>query len=170
MRCPFCSDMETKVIDSRLANEGDMVRRRRECTKCGERFTTFESAELVMPRLVKRDGSRVPFDESKLRSGIQRALEKRPVKTEEIESAILRIKRKLRSTGDREVPSELLGSLVMQELRDLDDVAYVRFASVYRSFQDVQAFKEEIDRLENQPSPEEKRQQISLLPEDESKN
>jgi len=166
MRCPFCSATETKVIDSRLANEGDMVRRRRECVKCGERFTTFESAELVMPRLVKRDGSRVPFDEDKLRSGIQRALEKRPVKTEAIESAILRIKRRLRATGDREVPTELLGNLVMQELRDLDDVAYVRFASVYRSFQDVQAFKEEIDRLEKQPSAEEKRQQISLLPED----
>ena len=169
MRCPFCSAMETKVIDSRLANEGDMVRRRRECVSCGERFTTFESAELVMPRLVKRDGSRVPFDEGKLRSGIQRALEKRPVKTEAIESAILRIKRKLRSTGDREVSTELLGNLVMEELRNLDDVAYVRFASVYRSFQDVQAFKEEIDRLEKQPSPEEKKQQISLLPEDENK-
>jgi len=167
MRCPFCNATETKVIDSRLANEGDMVRRRRECVNCGERFTTFESAELLMPRLVKRDGSRVPFDEDKLRSGIQRALEKRPVKTEEIESAILRIKRRLRATGDREVATELLGSLVMQELRDLDDVAYVRFASVYRSFQDVQAFKEEIDRLEKQPSAEEKRQQISLLPEDD---
>lgn len=170
MRCPFCNAMDTKVIDSRLANEGDMVRRRRECVSCGERFTTFESAELVMPRLIKRDGSRVPFDEHKLRSGMLRALEKRPVKTEAIESAILRIKRKLRSVGDREVPSELIGSLVMDELRDLDDVAYVRFASVYRSFQDVQAFKEEIDRLEKHPSPEEKRQQISLLPEDDNKS
>lgn len=168
MRCPFCSATETKVIDSRLANEGDMVRRRRECISCGERFTTFESAELVMPRLVKRDGSRVPFDEEKLRSGMQRALEKRPVKTEEIESAILRIKRKLRSTGDREVSTEHLGNLVMHELRELDDVAYVRFASVYLSFQDVGAFKEEIDRLENQPSPQEKRQQISLLPEEDN--
>ncbi|MDX1810563.1 MAG: transcriptional regulator NrdR [Gammaproteobacteria bacterium] len=163
MRCPFCSEMDTKVIDSRLANEGDMVRRRRECTSCGERFTTFESAELVMPRLVKRDGSRVPFDESKLRSGIQRALEKRPVKTEAIESAILRIKRKLRSTGDREVPSELLGSLVMDELRDLDHVAYVRFASVYRSFQDVNAFREEIERLEKAPTAEQRRKQMNLL-------
>ncbi len=169
MRCPFCSAMETKVIDSRLANEGDMVRRRRECTSCGERFTTFESPELVLPRLVKRDGSRVPFDEAKLRSGMLRALEKRPVKTEEIESAVLRIKRKLRATGDREVPTELLGNLVMNELRDLDDVAYVRFASVYLSFQDVQAFKEEIDRLEKLPSAEEKSQQIPLLPETDDK-
>ncbi len=169
MRCPFCSAMETKVIDSRLANEGDMVRRRRECTSCGERFTTFESPELVLPRLVKRDGSRVPFDEVKLRSGMLRALEKRPVKTEEIESAVLRIKRKLRATGDREVPTELLGNLVMNELRDLDDVAYVRFASVYLSFQDVQAFKEEIDRLEKLPSAEEKSQQIPLLPEADDK-
>ncbi len=170
MRCPFCSAMETKVIDSRLANEGDMVRRRRECTTCGERFTTFESAELVMPRLIKRDGSRVPFDETKLRSGMQRALEKRPVKTEEIESAVLRIKRKLRATGDREVPSSFVGNLVMQELRELDDVAYVRFASVYLSFQDVQAFKEEIDKLEKQPTPQEKRDQIPLLPEDDEKS
>jgi len=165
MRCPFCSDMETKVIDSRLANDGDMVRRRRECLACSERFTTYESAELVMPRIVKRDGSRVPFDEEKLRSGFRKAIEKRPVGTEEVENAIINIKRRLRATGDREVSSELLGGLVMDELRELDDVAYVRFASVYRSFQDVQAFREEIDRLEKQLSNEDKRQQIPLLPE-----
>ena len=170
MRCPFCEAMETKVIDSRLANEGDMVRRRRECVSCGERFTTFESAELIVPRLVKRDGSRVPFDEDKLRSSFLKALEKRPVSTEKVESAVLRIKRKLRSIGDREVSTEVLGNLVMSELRDLDDVAYVRFASVYRRFQDVQAFKEEIDRLENELTSEEKRQQISLLPEEKGKS
>jgi len=166
MRCPFCSDMETKVIDSRLANDGEMVRRRRECLACSERFTTYESAELVMPRIVKRDGSRVPFDEEKLRSGFRKALERRPVDTEKVENAIINIKRNLRSTGDREVSSEILGGLVMDELRELDDVAYVRFASVYRSFEDVQAFREEIDRLEKQLSNADKRQQISLLPED----
>jgi len=170
MRCPFCGDLETKVIDSRLANDGDMVRRRRECLSCSERFTTYESAELVMPRVVKRDGSRVPFNEDNMRAGMIRALEKRPVDTEEVESAIHRIKRRLRSTGDREVSSEFVGNLVMDELRKLDDVAYVRFASVYRSFQDVQAFREEIDRLEQRPSEEVQRAQISLLPDEDGKS
>jgi transcriptional repressor NrdR len=163
MRCPFCSAVETKVIDSRLANDGDMVRRRRECLTCSERFTTYESAELVMPRLVKRDGSRVPFDEEKLRSGFLKALEKRPVSTESVENAINKIKRSLRATGDREVSSEILGGMVMDQLRELDDVAYVRFASVYRSFDDVQAFREEIDRLEKQLSKVDKRQQSLSL-------
>lgn len=148
MRCPFCSAEDTKVIDSRLANEGDAVRRRRECLTCAERFTTFETAELIMPRLVKRDGSRVPFDEDKLRSGMLRALEKRPVPTERVDEAINHIKHRLTTTGDREVKSRVLGEWVMDELRQLDQVAYVRFASVYRSFQDVNAFREEIDRLE----------------------
>lgn len=169
MRCPFCGADETKVIDSRLANEGDTVRRRRECLSCTERFTTFESAELVMPRIVKRDGSRVPFDENKLRSGMLRALEKRPVQTEQIEATINRIKRRLRATGDREVDSLLLGEWIMEELRNLDEVAYVRFASVYRSFQDVHAFREEIEKLEKTPSADVKRQQIPLLPDDEKK-
>lgn len=160
MRCPFCGAEDTKVIDSRLANEGDVVRRRRECLTCAERFTTFETAELVMPRLVKRDGSRVPFDESKLRSGMLRALEKRPVPTEKVDDAINHIKHKLCASGDREVKSRVLGEWVMDELRQLDQVAYVRFASVYRSFQDVNAFREEIDRLERhgqvptEPDPE----------------
>jgi len=167
MRCPFCTEMETKVIDSRLANDGEMVRRRRECLSCAERFTTYESAELVMPRLVKRDGSRVPFDEEKLRSGFRKALERRPVGTEAVENAIINIKRSLRATGDREIASEILGGLVMDELRELDDVAYVRFASVYRSFEDVQAFREEIDRLETQLSSADKRQQNLLLSEDQ---
>lgn len=161
--------METKVIDSRLANDGEMVRRRRECLACSERFTTYETAELVMPRLVKRDGSRVPFDEEKLRHGFLKALEKRPVGTDAVENAIINIKRHLRATGDREISSEILGGLVMDELRELDDVAYVRFASVYRSFEDVQAFREEIDRLEKQLSNADKGKQIPLLPDEHPK-
>jgi len=164
MRCPFCHADETKVIDSRLANEGDSVRRRRECQGCGERFTTFETAELVMPRIVKNDGSRMPFDEEKLRSCMLRALEKRPVPVEQVDAALNRIMQRLRATGDREVRSRTVGEFVMEELRELDQVAYVRFASVYRSFQDVQAFQEEIDRLRNEPPAKVKRQQIPLLP------
>ncbi|OGT19521.1 MAG: transcriptional regulator NrdR [Gammaproteobacteria bacterium RBG_16_57_12] len=152
MRCPFCSADETKVIDSRLANEGFMVRRRRECLTCSERFTTFESAELVIPRVVKADGSRQPFDEDKLRSGMLRALEKRPVATEAVEDAINRIMHALQASGEREVQSQIIGELVMKELLKLDQVAYVRFASVYRSFQDVNAFREEIERLESEPN------------------
>lgn len=147
MFCPFCSAQETKVIDSRLVAEGHQVRRRRECLDCHERFTTFESAELVMPRVIKRDGSREPFNEDKLRAGLQRALEKRPVSTEKVEQCILSIKSQLRATGEREVESELLGNLIMNALKDLDKVAYVRFASVYRSFEDIREFGEEIARL-----------------------
>ena len=169
MRCPFCGAPDTKVIDSRLANEGDQVRRRRECLTCTERFTTFEVAELVMPRIIKQNGNRQPFDEEKLRAGLLRALEKRPVGTDQIEAAISRIMRKLQVTGEREIPSRQLGEWVMSELRDLDQVAYVRFASVYRSFQDVKAFREEIERLESEPTPEAKRQQIPLLPEEDGK-
>jgi transcriptional repressor NrdR len=167
MHCPFCGAQDTKVIDSRLANDGTTVRRRRECLTCNERFTTFEGAELVMPRLVKNDGRREPFDEDKLRAGIQRALEKRPVGTEEIETALSRIKKRMRATGDREVPAQQLGEWVMDELRDLDQVAYVRFASVYRSFEDVSAFQEEIDMLKNVPTPELKKKQHSLLPDED---
>jgi transcriptional repressor NrdR len=163
MRCPFCGEPDTKVIDSRLANEGDSVRRRRECVTCGERFTTFETAELVMPRIVKRDGTRVPFDEEKLRSGIMRALEKRPVQMEAIEGAIHHIKHNLRATGDREVNSRQLGEWVMDKLRELDEVAYVRFASVYRSFQDVNAFREEIERMQSEPSAAAKKSQLPTL-------
>ncbi|WP_218313262.1 transcriptional regulator NrdR [Alteromonas antoniana] len=147
MFCPFCSAQETKVIDSRLVAEGHQVRRRRECLDCHERFTTFESAELVMPRVIKRDGSREPFNEDKLRAGLQRALEKRPVSTEKVEQCILSIKSQLRATGEREIESELLGNLIMNALKDLDKVAYVRFASVYRSFEDIREFGEEIARL-----------------------
>lgn len=149
MHCPFCSHGETKVIDSRLVADGDQVRRRRGCQECGERFTTFESAELVLPRVIKSNGNRQPFDEEKLRSGILRALEKRPVSLETVETTINQIKHKLRATGERELKTRDVGELVMEELRKLDDVAYVRFASVYRSFQDVDEFREEIDRLKD---------------------
>ena len=150
MHCPFCNAHDTKVIDSRLVAEGQQVRRRRECLSCSERYTTFEVAELLMPQIVKQDGSRQPFDEQKLRAGIRRSLEKRPVSTEDIESAINRIKYDLRATGERELKSMRVGEAVMAELRQMDEVAYVRFASVYRSFQDINEFKEEIDRLSSQ--------------------
>jgi transcriptional repressor NrdR len=159
--------MDTKVIDSRLAGEGTQVRRRRECLDCGDRFTTYETAELVMPRIVKSDGTREPFNQDKLLTGILRALEKRPVNTDSVEGAISRVQHRLQSCGEREVPSRLLGEWVMEELRNLDQVAYVRFASVYRSFQDVSEFRDEIERLEKQPSPEERRDQMRLLPDGE---
>ena len=152
MHCPFCQETETKVIDSRLVADGDQVRRRRECLACGERFTTFESAELVMPRLVKSDGTREPFNEEKLRRGMLKALEKRPVSVEEIEAALNRIQHNLRATGERELSSVKVGEEVMNALRQLDQVAYVRFASVYRSFQDISEFREELDRLEREGS------------------
>ncbi len=167
MHCPFCGAEDTRVIDSRLTSDGSQVRRRRECTECNERFTTFETAELVMPRLVKSDGRREPFNEDKLRAGMQRALEKRPVETEAIENAVNRIMKRMRDTGDREIPSRRVGEWVMDELRDLDQVAYVRFASVYRAFEDVSAFQEEIERLRQMPSPEERRLQQSLLPDED---
>ena len=164
MHCPFCSHEETKVIDSRLAGEGRQVRRRRQCLNCNERFTTFESAELVMPRLVKSDNTRQPFDEDKLRSSMSRALEKRPVPSNELEQAIGRLVHRLRTMGEREVPSRLVGDLVMEELRKLDEVAYVRFASVYRQFQDVTEFEEEIKRLQEISETAANREQMSLLP------
>jgi transcriptional repressor NrdR len=148
MHCPFCSADDTKVIDSRLVADGHQVRRRRACLVCHERFTTFEMAELVMPRVIKSNGIREPFNEDKLRNGIQRALEKRPVSTELIEQSINRIKSNLRATGEREIMSKIIGNLVMEELKLLDKVAYIRFASVYRSFEDIREFGEEIARLE----------------------
>ncbi len=147
MFCPFCNADDTKVVDSRLVANGGQVRRRRECVECSERFTTYELAELVMPRVIKTDGSRQSFDEDKLRAGLQRALEKRPVSIEQIEVAISQIKHFLRVTGEREVPSQLIGEEVMRQLRELDEVAYVRFASVYRSFQDISEFQAELNRL-----------------------
>mgnify|MGYP003333567810 FL=1 len=151
MFCPFCGADDTKVIDSRLVAEGGQVRRRRECVTCRERFTTYEAAELVIPRVIKQNGSREPFDEDKLRSGLQRALEKRPVSVEAVESEIAQIKKRLRATGERELDSRVLGELVMEALKRLDQVAYVRFASVYRSFEDLSEFRDAIASLEADP-------------------
>jgi transcriptional repressor NrdR len=182
MHCPFCGHEETKVNDSRLAGEGRQIRRRRECLKCEERFTTFETAELVMPQVIKGDRGREAFDEAKLRSGMRKALEKRPVGQEQIDEALSRIVHKVRSLGDREVSSRAIGELVMEELRHLDEVAYVRFASVYRQFEDVEAFHEEIQKLRNarpavgaahgrahkrEPVRSANREQLPLLPADE---
>ena len=149
MHCPFCSTVDTKVIDSRLVSEGSSVRRRRQCLVCHERFTTFEVAELVMPRVVKSNDVREPFNEDKLSSGLMKALEKRPVRADAIEGAVNHIKTQLRSTGERVVPSKLLGNMVMDELKTLDQFAYIRFASVYRSFEDIREFGEEIARLQD---------------------
>lgn len=164
MHCPFCEHEETKVTDSRLAGEGSQIRRRRECLKCGERFTTFETAELVMPQVVKNDRSREPFDEHKVRAGFLKALEKRPVSSEAVEEAISRVCHKVRAKGEREVLARSVGELVMEELRQLDEVAYVRFASVYRSFQDVEAFREEVERLRHRRRREASADQLPLLP------
>jgi transcriptional repressor NrdR len=182
MYCPFCGHIETKVTDSRLAGEGRQIRRRRECLSCGERFTTFETAELVMPMVVKGDRSREVYDEAKLRSGMEKALEKRPVPRDQLDEAVSRITHKVRSLGDREVQSRAIGDLVMDELRQLDEVAYVLFASVYRHFEDVEAFHEEIQRLRSQrtlappgqgrrgakrePGRDANRDQLPLLPVD----
>jgi transcriptional repressor NrdR len=148
MRCPFCAVQDTRVLDSRLINDGDQVRRRRECHACKERFNTFEMAELTMPRIVKRDGTRVSFDEAKLRSGMLKALEKRPVNSDAIEAALHSIKKALMVKGDREISTQELGENIMKELKLLDHVAYVRFASVYRSFQDVSEFTDMIEDLQ----------------------
>lgn len=166
MHCPFCNHEETKVIDSRLAGEGWQVRRRRECQFCGERYTTFETAELVLPHVIKRDDRREPFDEGKLRNGIVRALEKRPVKSEDVEERIGRITHRLQTMGEREVSGRLIGDMVMEELRELDEIAYVRYASVYRSFHDITEFQEEIERLQSLPGLVD-REQMSLLTDDE---
>lgn len=149
MHCPFCAAVDTKVIDSRLVSEGSSVRRRRQCVICHERFTTFEVAELVMPRVIKSDSSRVPFDEDKLIRGMMKALEKRPVSADSLDSAIHRIKARIRATGEREVATKMIGNVVMDELKLLDKIAYIRFASVYRSFEDIREFGEEIARLQD---------------------
>jgi len=148
MFCPFCNAQDTKVIDSRLVSEGSQVRRRRLCNECNERFTTFELAELIMPRLIKSDGSREPFNEEKLLVGINIALEKRPVSIEAVESAVNKLKSTLRATGEREVPTKMVGELVMDLLKSLDKIANIRFASVYRAFEDVKEFGEEIAKLD----------------------
>lgn len=167
MHCPFCNNPETKVNDSRLAGEGRQVRRRRECLACGERFTTFESPELVMPRIIKRDDNREPFDEAKLRGGIVRSLDKRPVSMESVEGAVERVIHALQTAGEHEIPSRLVGEMVMEELRGLDEVAYVRYASVYRSFEDVTDFQDEVNRLRELSDRESRRNQMSLLPDDD---
>ena len=151
MRCPFCSHDYTKVIDSRLVAEGGQVRRRRECTACAERFTSYETAELLMPRIIKQNGNREPFDEEKMRAGLLRALEKRPVSIEKIETVVSQIEHALQATGEREIESLVVGELVMDNLKKLDQVAYVRFASVYRDFKDLNEFRQEIDRLAEEP-------------------
>lgn len=151
MRCPFCSHDDTKVIDSRLVAEGGQVRRRRECTSCAERFTSYETAELLMPRIIKQNGNREPFNEEKMRAGLLRALEKRPVSIEKIEAVVSQIEHALQATGEREVSSLVVGELVMNNLKKLDQVAYVRFASVYRDFKDLNEFRQEIDRLAGEP-------------------
>ena len=167
MRCPLCGQNDTRVVDSRLAAEDAQVRRRRACTACNGRFTTFEAAELKLPRVVKSDGTPEPFDEAKLRNGMERALYKRPVSTEAIDAAIARIKRNLTAVSERDIATRAVGTLVMAELRELDQVAYVRFASVYRAFDDVEDFRMELDRLQAEPSTAELAEhQIPLIAND----
>ena len=163
MFCPFCGNQETKVVDSRLAGDGYQTRRRRECIKCTERFTTFESAELLLPKLIKRDKSREPFDESKLRSGILTATEKRPISIETIEEVISRVIRQVQKLGEREIQSRALGDIVMKELREIDEIAFVRYASVYRRFQDIEEFEKEIETLRDTPTESDVRSQISIF-------
>ena len=163
MQCPFCKAPDTRVIDSRLYEEGSQVRRRRECEHCGNRFTTFEKAQLTMPFVLKRSGTPEPFDEAKLRRGVESALYKRAVLAEAVDHAIENVMRKLRASGEREVASRQVGEWVMEELRDLDHVAYVRFASIYRSFEDVNAFREEIEALQKLPTAEQRKLQLPLI-------
>lgn len=147
MYCPYCNEVDTKVIDSRIAAEGAQVRRRRQCTECGERFTTFEVVEVVMPRIIKTNGRIEPYDQSKLKRSISLPLQKRPITSDEIDATIGRIEHKLRNMGEREISSKILGEVVMSELKGLDDVAYVRFASIYRDFQDIAAFQAELANI-----------------------
>ena len=167
MKCPFCGTPDTRVVDSRLASESTQVRRRRECLSCETRFTTYESPLLNMPMVIKNDGSRDAFDEQRLRGGMLRALEKRPVSAEQIEDAINHIKRQVIGVDAREISSREIGALVMHELRRLDHVAYLRFASVYLSFEDIEAFEEAIETLAGEPTPEERQRQVPLIEEDD---
>ncbi len=163
MWCPFCNHTDTRVVDSRLTSDGFQIRRRRECAECGARFNTYETAALKAPNVIKSDGSREAFNEEKLRAGIVKALEKRPVETQEVERAIRKLVRQVRTLEESEIASEQIGDWVAGELSRLDQVAYVRFASVYRRFEDVQAFREEIERLERLNPGAIDRRQISLL-------
>lgn len=167
MWCPFCNHTDTRVVDSRVANDGFQIRRRRECADCGARFNTFETPALKAPNVIKAGGSREAFDEEKLRRGMIKALEKRPVETQEVERAIRKLVRAVRTLEEPEISSDQLGEWVASELSRLDQVAYVRFASVYRRFEDVQAFREEIERLERENPGLIDRRQISLLENDE---
>ena len=166
MKCPFCGTPDTRVVDSRLAPESAQVRRRRECVSCETRFTTYESPILNMPIVIKNDGSRDAFDEIRLRRGMMRALEKRPVAADQIEDSIGHIKKRLIGIDSREISSRKIGDLVMHELQRLDHVAYIRFASVYLSFEDIQAFEEVIKTLESEPTPEIHRRQVPLIDEE----
>ena len=149
MHCPFCENEDTRVIDSRLVAKGAEVRRRRECSQCGNRFTSYETAALALPKVRKRDGRSEPFDEEKLMAGVVRALEKRPVSEEQRRELLVGVMDQMRKSGEREVDARELGELVMSCLKDLDSVAYVRFASVYRNFQDVSDFQEEIRQMDS---------------------
>lgn len=163
MWCPFCNHADTRVVDSRVTGDGMQIRRRRECASCASRFNTYEAPELIAPRVIKSDGIREAFSEEKLRNGMLRALEKRPVETREIERAIRTLFREIRGVEEAEIPSSLIGEWVMRALRELDQVAYVRFASVYRRFEDVQAFRDEIEKLERHHPGSLDKRQISLL-------
>lgn len=147
MKCPFCNADDTSVIDSRVSEEGDRIRRRRRCLTCGKRFTTYETVELRLPQVVKQDGNRAEFDRKKLLTGFMRALHKRPVPTADVDAAMDRVVQKLLSLGEREIPSRKIGEMVMEELFKLDKVAYIRFASVYRSFQGADDFHDAIREL-----------------------
>jgi transcriptional repressor NrdR len=163
MRCPFCGAADSRVVDSRAAADDMQIRRRRECMACKERFTTFESCELSMPRVIKSDGRRETFDEAKLRGGMEKALEKRPVSTDRLDAAMMHITSRLLASGEREVKARRIGELVMDELRQLDHVAYVRFASVYRSYSSLQSFVDEIERLQIDQSQPKNEAQLELL-------
>jgi len=147
MKCPFCGEFETKVVDSRLSKEGDLIRRRRECLKCSKRFTTFERFELSMPLVIKKDGRREAFSREKIFKGIQKACEKRPVSTDDMDAIVRKIETALAQRGEKEVPSSVIGEMVIKELYNLDKVAYVRFASVYKEFKDVEQFMDELKKL-----------------------
>lgn len=163
MHCPFCNAQDTKVIDSRLAAEGAQIRRRRQCVDCNERFTTFEIIEAVIPRIIKSNGRIEPYDHQKLRRSIQLPLQKRPIDSDSIDAMISRIEKNLRQLGEREVASTVLGELVMSELKCLDDIAYVRFASVYRDFQDIEAFQQALASLSDTANKAEISEKIEHL-------
>jgi transcriptional repressor NrdR len=170
MWCPFCNHTDTRVVDSRLTNDGMQIRRRRQCADCASRFNTYESPELKAPRIIKSSGARESFSEQKLRQGMVRALEKRPVETREVERSIRKLLREIRTVDDAEIPSSLIGEWVMRELSQLDQVAYVRFASVYKRFEDVQAFRDVIERLERQHPADRDQRQIPLLDSEKKRN